>query len=111
MITNYTLEKNTLVTSNDGVDLTLVIKPTKAEIGQLATSYDFPFDYIAGILDDDENARFELDDHHNLLLLLQYPCVEDDATEVYPFSLIVNTEKKAVIFKIKFCYFFFEETI
>jgi magnesium transporter len=100
MITNYTLEKNRLVESPDAMDLTLVIKPTKEEIGHLATSYDFPFDYIAGILDDDENARFELDDHHNLLLLLQYPCVEDEAAEVYPFSLIVNPEKKAVILSL-----------
>ena len=100
MITNYTLEKNRLVESPDAMDLTLVIKPTKEEIGHLATSYDFPFDYIAGILDDDGNARFELDDHHNLLLLLQYPCVEDEAAEVYPFSLIVNPEKKAVILSL-----------
>ncbi|GHU45338.1 dihydroorotate dehydrogenase [Bacilli bacterium] len=97
MITNYKLEQNTLVASNDGADFTLVIQPTKEEIGHLATTYEFPFDYIAGILDDDENARFEIDGHHNLLLLLQYPCVEADATEVYPFSLIVNPKKKAVI--------------
>jgi magnesium transporter len=76
MITNYKLEKNMLVQSSDTIDLKLVIKPTKEEIGHLVTTYDFPFDYIAGILDDDENARFELDDHHNLLFLLQYPCIE-----------------------------------
>ena len=75
MITNYKLEKNMLVQSSDTIDLKLVIKPTKEEIGHLVTTYDFPFDYIAGILDDDENARFELDDHHNLLFLLQYPCI------------------------------------
>ena len=100
MITNYKLEKNMLVQSSDTIDLKLVIKPTKEEIGHLVTTYDFPFDYIAGILDDDENARFELDDHHNLLFLLQYPCIEDDAADVYPFSLIVNPEKNIVILSL-----------
>ena len=41
-----------LVQSSDTIDLKLVIKPTKEEIGHLVTTYDFPFDYIAGILDD-----------------------------------------------------------
>ncbi|GAB2022269.1 magnesium transporter CorA family protein [Pseudolactococcus yaeyamensis] len=100
MITNYKLEKNTLNQSTAAIDLILVTKPTKEEIGLLATTYDFPFDYIAGILDDDENARFERDDHHNLLLLLQYPCVVDEAAEVYPFSLIVNPEKQLVILSL-----------
>ena len=104
MITNYTLKQNTLVPSTEGIDFILVTKPIKEEIGHLATTYDFPFDYIAGILDDDENARFELDDHHNLLLLLQYPCVEDETTEVYPFSLIVSTKKRAVILSLNHDY-------
>lgn len=100
MITNYKLEHNMLVASVDGIDFTLVTKPTKEEIGHLSSTYHFPFDYIAGILDDDENARFEMDKHHNLLLLLQYPCIEDEAAEVYPFSLIVNPKKKAVILSL-----------
>ena len=104
MITNYKLDKNTLVQSADGLDFTLLTKPTKEEIGRLATAHNFPFDYIAGILDDDENARFEMDDEGNLLLLLQYPCVEDEATEVYPFSLIINPKKKDVILSLNHDY-------
>lgn len=100
MITNYRLEKNKLVASSDGVDFILVSEPSREEIGKLAKAYDFPFDYIGGILDDDENARFEIDANHNLLLLLQYPSVEDGTTEVFPFSLVVNSQKHAVILSL-----------
>lgn len=97
MITNYNLGDNKLVAvETDGV-FTIVNKPSREEIGQLSAAYDFPFDYIGGILDDDENARFEIDQNHNMLLLLQYPATETDTTEVYPFSLIVNAKKNSVI--------------
>ena len=85
MITNYNLGDNKLVAvDTDGV-FTIVNKPSREEIGQLSAAYDFPFDYIGGILDDDENARFEIDQNHNMLLLLQYPATETDTTEVYLF--------------------------
>ena len=45
-----------------------------------------------------------MDDEGNLLLLLQYPCVEDEATEVYPFSLIINPKKKDVILSLNHDY-------
>ena len=56
MITNYRLEKNKLVASSDGVDFILVSEPSREEIGKLAKAYDFPFDYIGGILDDDDGG-------------------------------------------------------
>lgn len=101
MITNYILEKNTLMQSTDAVDFILVTKPSKSEIGQLAKQFKFAFDYIGGILDDDETARFEKDAQGNLLLLLQYPAIiESETAEVYPFSLVVSSDKKRVILSL-----------
>ncbi len=97
MITNYNLGDNKLVAVDTKGMFTLVNRPSREEIGQLSAAYDFPFDYIGGILDDDENARFEIDQNHNMLLLLQYPATESDTTEVYPFSLIVNAKQNSVI--------------
>lgn len=97
----YTIEKNKLVVSQDQTDFILVTKPSKSEIGQLAKQFKFPFDYIGGILDDDETARFEKDAQGNLLLLLQYPAIiESETAEVYPFSLVVSSDKKRVILSL-----------
>lgn len=100
MITNYNLVDKRLIKGEDSGAFTLVNKPSREEIGVLSKVYDFPFDYIGGILDDDENARFEIDQNDNMLLLLQYPVTETDTTEVYPFSLIVNAKKNSVILSL-----------
>lgn len=99
MIT-YKIEKNKLVPSQDQTDFILVTNPSKVDIGQLAKQFMFPFDYIGGILDDDETARFETDTHGNLLLLLQYPVLDGETAEVYPFSLVVSSDKKTVILSL-----------
>lgn len=99
MIT-YKIEKNMLVPSQDQTDFILVTNPSKVDIGQLAKQFMFPFDYIGGILDDDETARFETDTHGNLLLLLQYPVLDGETAEVYPFSLVVSSDKKTVILSL-----------
>ncbi|GFH41196.1 magnesium transporter CorA family protein [Pseudolactococcus insecticola] len=100
MIKKYELANKQLAESKDYADFTYIINPTRTEIGEVATRYQFPFDYIAGILDDDENARFETDDNGNILLLLQYPLAENGSIEVFPFSLIVNAKENAVILSL-----------
>ncbi|GFH43244.1 dihydroorotate dehydrogenase [Lactococcus hodotermopsidis] len=102
MLKNYKLDNQKLVETSDYSDFSYIVQPSKAEIGKIAGIFDFPFDYIAGILDDDENARFEVDDNGNILLLLQYPAIDEEtgAIEVYPFSLIVNHRKKAVVLSL-----------
>lgn len=99
MIKNYELSNKRLVPFDKRSDFSHVFKPTKAEIEQIAADYHFPSDYISGILDDDENARFEQDADGNVLLLLQFPSQEGLAVEVYPFALVL-TDAGDVIFAL-----------
>jgi magnesium transporter len=99
MITNYELREQHLTSIDRPSDFSHVFKPTKAEIEKIAADYNFPSDYISGILDDDENARFEQDADGNVLLLLQFPSQEGLSVEVYPFALVL-TDEGDVIFAL-----------
>ena len=59
--------------------------------------FQLPPDYLSGILDDYENARFETDDIDNNLILLQYPASSSyGEVGTFPYSLIW-TKNEAVI--------------
>ncbi len=71
MIKNYELSnEKKLISTSEMKNFTYVLNPTREEIGNISEHYDFPFDYLSGILDDYENARFETDDNDNNLILL-----------------------------------------
>ena len=69
MIKNYELSnEKKLISTSEMKNFTYVLNPTREEIGNISEYYDFPFDYLSGILDDYENARFETDDNDNNLI-------------------------------------------
>ncbi|MDR0199744.1 MAG: magnesium transporter CorA family protein [Streptococcaceae bacterium] len=89
MIQNYDLSSNCLVTKEEGTAFIEALTPTKSEIGALSDRFHFPFDYIGGILDDYENARFEVRPEGTHLLLLQYPSEPTRGEiETYPYALV-----------------------
>ncbi|MDR0298187.1 MAG: magnesium transporter CorA family protein [Streptococcaceae bacterium] len=89
---NYGLVDGKLQVLENGV-FSFLKRPTKAEIGVFSKKFDFPFDYIGGILDDYENARFEVDKNGTILLLLQFPAPSDvSEIETYPYSLILTAD-------------------
>lgn len=106
MITNYELTidrklvESRKIAKDDSIDFVQILAPLREEIGEISETFHFPFDYIGGILDDYENARFETDENGNTLLLLQYPALSD-AGEIatYPYTLIV-TSSKSIIFAL-----------
>lgn len=82
-----------------------VESPTNEEINELITKYKLPKDYITGVLDDDENSRFEGLHQNTLeepaLLLLQYPHATISPSgytqfNTYPFAIILTTDKKVI---------------
>ncbi|HAP15535.1 MAG TPA: dihydroorotate dehydrogenase [Lactococcus sp.] len=78
-------------------NFTYVLNPTREEIGSVSEYFQLPFDYLSGILDDYENARFETDDIDNNLILLQYPASSSyGEVGTFPYSLIW-TKNEAVI--------------
>jgi magnesium transporter len=97
MIKTYKYENHHFVEADGFQDFTYILSPNKTEIEHIADYYDFPHDYMTGILDDDENARFEVDDEGNVLLLLQYPAQEGDRISTYPYSLVF-TKNRQIIF-------------
>jgi|GEM_PF-433090 len=102
MISSYRLNKKSLSKTDDFRigEFLHVFRPTREEIGHLSEHFDFPFDYLGGILDDHENARFEVDDEGNLLILMQFPSLSDNGTiETYPYSLVL-TKNQTVIFSL-----------
>ncbi|MDR2977212.1 MAG: magnesium transporter CorA family protein [Streptococcaceae bacterium] len=99
MIKNYSLSgKHKLAESADLGDFIYVLKPKREEIGKVSAHFDFPFDYIGGILDDYENARFEIDRHGNVLLLLQYPePTEGGEIETFPFAMVLTSTQQVIL--------------
>ncbi|CAM3162206.1 magnesium transporter CorA family protein [Lactococcus hircilactis] len=99
MIKNYELsETKKLVSTDEMKNFTYVLNPNREEIGRVSKYFDFPFDYLGGILDDYENARFETDENDNNLILLQYPS-ESNYGEVatFPYSLIWTKNESVVL--------------
>ncbi|WP_054639047.1 magnesium transporter CorA family protein [Lactococcus fujiensis] len=79
-------------------NFTYVLNPTREEIGNVSEYFDFPFDYLGGILDDYENARFETDENDNNLILLQYPAQSNyDEIATFPYSLIWTKNESVVL--------------
>lgn len=82
-----------------------VEKPTEEEIDHLVTTYKLPKDYITGVLDDDENSRFE-GLHQNVLeepalMLIQYPHATISPSgytqlNTFPFAVILTTDGKVI---------------
>ncbi|MEI5994855.1 magnesium transporter CorA family protein [Candidatus Enterococcus mansonii] len=82
-----------------------VEKPTEEEINQLVTTYKLPKDYITGVLDDDENSRFEGLHQNTLeqpaLMLVQYPHATVSPSgytqlDTFPFAVILTTNGKVI---------------
>ena len=98
MIKNYELSaEHRLVSTAEMRNFTYVLNPTREEIGSVSEYFQLPFDYLSGILDDYENARFETDDIDNNLILLQYPASSSyGEVGTFPYSLIW-TKNEAVI--------------
>ncbi|GAB2026422.1 magnesium transporter CorA family protein [Lactovum odontotermitis] len=99
MIRNYKLTaKHQLAEIPDSGNFAYVLKPDRVEIGKLAAQFDMPFDYVGGILDDYENARFEVDKKGNALLLLQYPePAETGEIETFPYALVSTAIHQVVL--------------
>lgn len=99
MIKNYELSKDKkLVSTSETKNFTYVLNPTREEIGTVSEFYDFPFDYLSGILDDYENARFETDDDDNNLILLQYPAVSHyGEVGTFPYSLVWTKNESVIL--------------
>lgn len=99
MIKNYELSPDKkLISTSEMKNFTYVLNPTREEIGTVSDYYDFPFDYLSGILDDYENARFETDDNDNNLILLQYPAVSNyGEVATFPYSLVWTKNESVIL--------------
>lgn len=83
----------------------IVEKPTKEEVNQLVDTYNLPADFVTGILDDEENSRFEGIHQKKLeepaLMLLQYPRSSVSPSgynqiNTFPFALVLTTDGKII---------------
>lgn len=99
MIKNYELSSDKkLISTSEMKNFTYVLNPTREEIGTVSEYYDFPFDYVSGILDDYENARFETDDNDNNLILLQYPALSNyGEVATFPYSLVWTKNESVIL--------------
>lgn len=99
MIKNYELANDKrLIISEEMKNFTYILNPTREEIGRVSESFDFPFDYLSGILDDYENARFETDENDNNLILLQYPALTSyGEVGTFPYSLIWTKNESVIL--------------
>ena len=99
MIKNYELSnEKKLISTSEMKNFTYVLNPTREEIGNISEYYDFPFDYLSGILDDYENARFETDDNDNNLILLQYPALSNyGEVATFPYSLVWTKNESVIL--------------
>ncbi len=99
MLKNYELSPDKkLISTSEMKNFTYVLNPTREEIGTVSEYYDFPFDYLSGILDDYENARFETDDNDNNLILLQYPAVSNyGEVATFPYSLVWTKNESVIL--------------
>ncbi|HEY0221940.1 MAG TPA: magnesium transporter CorA family protein [Lactovum miscens] len=98
MIKNYGLNsEHKLVEVEEFRDFSFVFQSSRGEIGVISKKFDFPFDYLGGILDDYENARFESDKNGNTLLLLQFAAsVENGEVQTFPFALVTTAADKVI---------------
>ncbi|MGX7244086.1 magnesium transporter CorA family protein [Enterococcus quebecensis] len=108
MITYLKIENGHFTSSQTDTSDTVwlnVEKPTEEEIDQLVTAYELPKDYITGVLDDNENSRFEGVHQNTLeepaLMLLQYPHAETSPSgytqlNTFPFAIILTTDGKVI---------------
>lgn len=92
-------------TSTDDTKWLVVEAPTKDEITQLVKTYKLPADFVTGILDDEENSRFEGLHQEDLeepaLMLLQYPRANISPSgytqiNTFPFAIILATDEKII---------------
>ena len=99
MIKNYELSSTKrLIAADEMKNFTYVLNPTREEIGTVSEYFDFPFDYLGGILDDYENARFETDENDNNLILLQYPALSNyGEVATFPYSLIWTKNESVIL--------------
>ncbi len=99
MIKNYELSSaKKLVHSDEMKNFTYILNPTREEIGSVSEIFEFPFDYLSGILDDYENARFETDGNDNNLILLQYPALSNyGEIGTFPYSLIWTKNESVIL--------------
>lgn len=108
MINYLKVENRRFTPSRTDTDNTVwlaVEKPTEEEIEYLITTYKLPKDYITGVLDDDENSRFE-GIHQNVLeepalMLIQYPHATISPSgytqlNTFPFAVILTTDGKVI---------------
>ncbi|ALS37276.1 magnesium transporter CorA family protein [Enterococcus rotai] len=108
MINYLKIENGLFTPSKTDTDDTIwlaVEKPTEEEIAHLVTTYKLPKDYITGVLDDDENSRFE-GLHQNVLeepalMLVQYPHATISPSgymqlDTFPFAIILTTDGKVI---------------
>lgn len=82
-----------------------VEQPSEEEIDYLITRYKLPKDYITGVLDDDENSRFEGLHQNTLeepaLMLVQYPHATISPSgytqlDTFPFAVILTTDGNVI---------------
>ncbi|GAA3258333.1 Magnesium and cobalt transport protein CorA [Lactococcus lactis subsp. lactis] len=93
---NYPMKK--LISTSEMKNFTYVLNPTREEIGNISEYYDFSFDYLSGILEDYENARFETDDNDNNLILLQYPALSNyGEVATFPYSLVWTKNESVIL--------------
>ena len=99
MIKNYELStEKKLISTSEMKNFTYVLNPTREQIGNISEYYAFPFDYLSGILDDYENARFETDDNDNNLMLLQDPALSNyGEVATFPYSLVWTKNESVIL--------------
>ncbi|GGC98548.1 magnesium transporter CorA family protein [Enterococcus wangshanyuanii] len=108
MINYLTLKDGHFAPSHTDTEDTVwlaVERPTEEEVNYLTTTYKLPKDYITGVLDDDENSRFEGLHQNKLeepaLMLLQYPHATISPSgytqlDTFPFAVILTTSGKII---------------
>ncbi|MFD2306580.1 magnesium transporter CorA family protein [Enterococcus termitis] len=108
MINYLALENGQFTSSNSTTEDTIwlaVERPSEEEINHLIDTYKLPKDYITGVLDDDENSRFEGLHQNTLeepaLLLVQYPHATISPSgytqlDTFPFAVILTTDGKVI---------------
>lgn len=106
---NYLEIKNNqfvpVTTDTEETKWLIVENPTKKEVSQLVQTYNLPVDFVTGVLDDEENSRFEGLHQKKLeepvLMLLQYPRASISPSgytqiNTFPFATILTTDEKII---------------
>ncbi|WP_278842429.1 magnesium transporter CorA family protein [Melissococcus plutonius] len=91
--------------STDTTKWLYVEAPTDEEIQQITNNYHLPKDYVTGILDNEEDPRFEGERQEKLrkteLMILRYPHAKKSPSgymqlKTYPFALIITADNKLI---------------